>query len=246
MSKREEVTDFIVKHIDSIIPGNKFNGELIRKKLESLTKAEFAQYMDGLKPRTELKEGETKTTIPFYLPNLTKDKVSIARMFKLVRGLGRSLSHRLIMTDPKTGVQYLTPHEYPCMDIMVRRQAQTSYKKASIPGAKQALDDLTGQPTALAKGSRISSPELKFLDSRGLENVQSELVHVRGGAKSAYREFTRQLFTEGEVNIDELKGLGYAKSTETLAALMNGQHLGNNVLPNTKVPDEALPDKLRN
>lgn len=243
MSKRKQVIDFIVKGVNDILPRNKFNGDMIREKLEKMTETEFSLFVEGLKPKSERKENDPKSVIPFYLPNLTPDKISIKHMFKLVRGLGRSLSNRLVMTDPKTGVRYLTPHEYPCMDTVVRRQAQTSYKKASIPGVRQKLDDMTGQSTALSKGSRISSPELKFMDSRGLTNVQTELVHVRGGAKDAYREMSRKLFTDGEVSLDQLKGLGPAKSTETLAALMNSQHLGNNVLPGTKIPEDALPRK---
>lgn len=244
-ASRSEVINFIVKHVDSIIPGYKFNGELVREKLSALSDAEFKSFMEGLKPKSELSPGQERSVIPFYLPNLSKHKVNIARMFRLARNLGRPFMHRLVMTDPKTGVRYLTPHEYPCMDISVRRQAQTGFKKRSIPGVRQQVDDLTGQPTAISKGSRISSTELKFLRSRNLPNVQTELVHIRGGSRVAYREFRRRLFENGEVTVEELQGLGAAKSTETLAALMNSQHLGNNVLPNTKVPEDALPLKIR-
>lgn len=239
--KRKKVIDFIVKGVGDIRANSKFNKDLLRDKLERMTDKEFSIYMEGLKPKAELKEGEVKSTIPFYLPNLAPDKISIKRMFSLVRGLNRSLTNRLVITDPKTNVRYLTPHEYPTLDTLVRRQAQTSYKKASIPGVTQQLDDMTGQPTALSKGSRVSSPELRFMDSRGLVNTQTELVHVRGGAKSAYREMTRKLFEDGEVSLDQLKGLGHAKSAEVLSAFMNAQHLGNNILPNTKVPEDAKP-----
>lgn len=243
-AKRKVVIDFIIKGVNAILlSNNKFNGNLLRRKLEAMSDKDFSTYMEGLKPRAQLKEGELRSSIPFYLPNLTEDKINIKHMFKLVRGLNRSLTNRLVMTDPKTGVRYLTPHEYPCMDTIVRRQAQTSYKKASIPGVTQQLDDMTGQPTALSKGSRVSSPELKFMDSRGLTNVQTELVHVRGGSKEAYREMTRKLFEDGEVSLDQLRGLGPAKSAEVLSALMNAQHLGNNVLPGTKVPEDALTKK---
>lgn len=244
-ASRNDVIEFIVKHVDSIIPGYKFNGELLREKLGALNDAEFNSFMEGLKPKTDLKEGEVRSVIPFYLPNLAKHKVNIARMFRLARNLGRSFTHRLVMTDPKTGVRYVTPHEYPCMDVSTRRQAQTGYKKRSIPGVRQQIDDLTGQPTAISKGSRISSTELKFLQSRNLPAVQTELVHIRGGSRTAYREYRRRLFEDGQVTVDELQGLGAAKSSETLAALMNSQHLGNNVLPNTKVPDDALPLNIR-
>lgn len=242
---RQEVTDFIVGHVNKIIPGYKVSGDILRAELDALTNKAFSDFIDGLKPNAKVKEGEAKTVIPFYLPNLSEKKVSIARCFKLARDLGRPLSQRLVMTDPHTGVVYVTPHEYPCMNIAVRRQAQTGFKKRSIPGAKQQIDDLSGQPTALSKGSRISSPESKFLDSRNLLAVQSELVHVRGGALNAYREFKRRLSTTGEVELKDLKGLGPAKSTEVVSAFLNAQHLGNNIVKGTIVPDDALPDALK-
>lgn len=236
---RDEVTKYIADTLDSIVPGYKVNGELITKRLNALTKEEFDVFIEGLKPRHELKEGEERSVIPFYLPNLSKHKVNISRMFKLVEKLGRKFTHRLVMTDPHTGVRYLTPHEYLCFDTYVRRQAQTLMKKASIPDVRQQIDDLSGQPTSLAKGSRISSPERRFLDSRDLREVQNELVHVRGGSQKAYREFKRQLLNTGTVSRADLDGLGLAKSTETLSALLNAQGLGNNVDPNTKIPSDA-------
>lgn len=242
---RQEVTDFIVGHVNKIIPGYKTSGEILRTELDTLTDVQFAEFINGLAPNAAVKTGHPKTVIPFYLPNLSEKKVSIARCFKLARELGRPLEQRLLMTDPHTGVQYVTPHEYPCMNIVARRQAQTGFKKRAIPGAKQQIDDLSGQPTALSKGSRISAPESKFLDSRNLLATQSELVHVRGGALNAYREFRRRLANVGEVELKDLKGLGPAKSTEVVSAFLNAQHLGNNIVPGTVVPDDALPDKLK-
>lgn len=244
-TKRQEVTDFMVGHVNKIIPGYTTSGDLLRTELDALTDAQFAEFVEGLKPRAVVKDKEARTVIPFYLPNLSEKKVSIARCFKLTRDLGRSLSQRLVMTDPHTGVEYLTPHEYPCLDIAVRRQAQTGFKKRSIPDATQQIDDMSGQPTAMAKGSRISSPESKFLDSRDLLASQSELTHVRGGSQKAYREFRRTLATVGEADLKDFRGLGSAKSTEVVSAFLNAQHLGNNIVAGTTVPQDALPDKLK-
>lgn len=238
-ASRKEVTKFLVDKVDAIIPGYKINGELLKKRLDALNEAEFKNFIDGLKPRSEKKEGDLTTVIPFYLPNLSKHKVNLKRMFKLVKELGKSFTHRLIMTDHHTGIKYVTPHEYLCFDTFVRRQAQTMDKKASIPDVRQQIDDRSGQPTALSKGSRISSPERRFLDSRNLRKVQEELIHVRGGSVKAYQEFKRQLLNSGEVELETLKGLGRAKSTDTLSILLNCQGLGNNILPGTKVPEDA-------
>lgn len=242
-SKREEVTEFIISSVNAIIPGYTKAGDLVRLELSHLTDDQFGEWVKGLAKKPLLQPGVTRTYIPFYLPNLAKEKVSIARCFKITRELGYSMTHRLVMTDPLTGVEYLTPHEYPCMNVVARRQAQTAFKKRSIPGVKQQIDDLSGQPTALSKGSRISSPEAKFLDSRGLVEVQRELLHVRGGATNAYRAFKRALLKDGTVDLNSLQGLGAAKSSEVLSAFLNAQHLGNNILPNTVVPEDALSTK---
>lgn len=239
MAKRKEVTKFLVDKVNGIIPRYDTNGELLKKRLDALSDKEFKEFIEGLKPRNERKENDPKSVIPYYLPNLSKNKVNLKRMFKLVKDLGRSFTHRLVMTDPHTGVKYVTPHEYLCFDTYIRRQAQTLDKKASIPAIRQQIDDRSGQPTALSRGSRISSPERRFLDSRNLRTVQKELVHVRGGATRAYQEFKRQLLATGQIDVESLEGLGVAKSTNTLAAFLNAQGLGNNVNPRTQVPPEV-------
>lgn len=244
--KRKEVTNRIVSWIDMIIPGDTTNGKLMRERLDALTDQEFEDYIRRLKPARTPEDIAQREILPFYIPNLSKNRVSIARNYEIARKLGRSLMHRLVMTDGPTGLKYVTPHEYPVYDLPVRRQAQTLIKKRSIPEHNQRVDDLTDQPTSESKGSRISAPELAALASRGLDNTIMEYDKVRGGDSAAYREMKRQLIENGECTLEQVSGLGIAKSTKTAGVLLNCMHIGNNFDPDTPVPDDARkPTKSR-
>jgi hypothetical protein len=238
-AKREKVTQFILKNVGKIIPEDKSNVELLKAKFAAMSDAEFEAYIRKLKKARTPEEIAQREVIPFYLPNLSKHKVSIARNYEIVRSMGRSLAHRLVMTDPATGLEYVTLHEYPVYDLAARRQAQTVSKKRSIPEHYQRIDDLTDQPTSESKGSRISSPEGVALLSRRLDNTMLEFAKIRGGDTAAYREFKRLLVETGEVSMDQLMGLGIAKSTKTASVFFNCMHIGNNLDPSTPVPADA-------
>lgn len=239
-AKRKQVTEFILEHIQMIIPDSTSNRDLLKAKLEALTDVEFENYIRKLKPARTPEEIAQREFLPFYVPNLSKDRISIARNYEIARKLGKSLAHKLVMTDPDTGLKYVTPHEYPVYDLPVRRQAQTVIKKRSIPEHHQREDDLTGQPTSLSKGSRISDAELMALGSRNLPTTVLEFIKVRGGDTAAYREMKRLLIERGECSINDVTGLGRAKSTKTLAAFFNAMMIGNNFDPDTKVPEDAI------
>lgn len=238
-AKREKVTKFILDNIAKIIPGDKTNVDLLREKLNAFSDKEFEDYIRRLGPATTPEQIKQREILPFYVPNLGKHRISIARNFKIVRELGKSLTHRLVMTDGATGLQYVTPHPYPVLDLPVRRQAQTVVKKRSIPEHNQRVDDLTGQPTSQSKGSRVSAPELGSLSSRGLDATIMEKIKVRGGDEAAYREMRRVLVETGECSLEQVQGLGKAKSIDTISVFFNCMHLGNNVKPETKVPEDA-------
>lgn len=238
--KRQKVTKRLLSNIAKIIPDDKTNVTLLEEKLGAMSDKAFEEYIRGLKPANTPEEIAKRQVIPFYVPNLSKKRISIARNYQIARDLGRSLEHRLVMTDPATGLQYVTPHSYPVYDLPVRRQAQTVVKKRSIPEHNQRIDDLTGQPTSDSKGSRVSAPELVANASRGLDKTIMEFIKVRGGDNAAYREMRRRLIQDGECTLDQVSHLGRARSTKTAAILFNCMHIGNNLDPDTKVPSDAL------
>jgi hypothetical protein len=239
--KRKKVTDLLLKRIGAIIPGDTANVKILKEKLDAMSLTEFEAYIRKLKPVKTDEDIQNREWLPFYLPNLSGHRVSIARNYRLAREMGRSIDHKLVMTDPSTGLQYVTPHAYPVLDLPVRRQAQTVAKKRSIPEHNQRIDDLTEQPTSESKGSRISSPEGVALLSRGLDNTMLEFVKIRGGDTAGYREYKRLLIENGEVSFTQLEGLGIAKSTKTAAIIFNCMHIGNNLDPSTPVPEDAKP-----
>lgn len=236
---RAEVTAFIVDGIDQVIPGDKTNGQLTKEALDKLSAKDFDAYIQSLGPAVTNEEKRKRNVLPFYRPNLSKARFDIAHLYRLCEKMGHPIEQRLIMTDPVTGVVYLTPHKYPCMDVQVGRQSQTIGKKRSIPERTQTIDDLTGQPTSTSKGSRISSPEAKGIGSRGLDKPLIELTHVRGGSVESYREMVRQLTDTGRCNINQITGLSRAKSVMTLSAFLTACHIGNNINPDTPVPPEV-------
>lgn len=237
--KREQVTAFFVEQFDKILPGDKSNGLRLKEQLDKFTDKEFEAYLTKLGPSKTPEQISQREVLPFYCPVGYPHRISIARNYQIARELGRSLAHRLVMTDGPTGEQYVTPHLYPVYDLMVRRQSQTLVKKRSVPEQAQRVDDLTGQPTALSKGSRISAPELAALASRGLDNTIMEFINFRGGNVEGYREMHRLLVENGECSIASLEGVGRAKSTATAEIMLNCMHIGNNMNPDTKVPENA-------
>lgn len=239
MSRRQEVTDFIVAELDKIVPGDVHNGQLIRQQLEGMSDADFEDYMRRLLPPTDAQSLAEREILPFYSPNLAEKKIMIAPLIRQARDLGVEIYQRLVVTDRHTGLTQLTPHRYPVFDIPVRRQAQTLTKKSSIPTSDHIVDDLTAQPTSDSKGSKISSPELQSLLSQGLDNMVTEFIKYRGGDEAAYRELERNLIENGRVSTTQLNGLGITKSVQTLSTFFKGMHIGNNLDPRDKVPDHV-------
>ncbi len=240
MSKRKEVTDFIVNSIDDIIPAFKENGKMLREMLESLSDKEFDEYIKGFKREPGKDHTKPRSIIPYYLPNLSKHRLNITRLFDLHDKIGRSASQRLIMYDALTGKEYVTPHTYPIVVLPVRRQSQTVAVKSSIPSGRQPIDELTHQPIQQSKGASLTQPEIGSLAARGLDNVLYEILNVRGGNETARREFRKQVLETGSGNLDSLSGVGTIKSVDTMSIFLNGMHLGNNSNPNSRVPDDEL------
>lgn len=238
---RAAAEKFILDKVADMIPGFTDNVELLKAQFSQMSDKDFEEYMKYGSRDIGDDEVHKRTCIPFVLPNLHSKRLSIPRLGKLLNELGESPEQRLLMKDPVTGDEYLTPHKYLILSLPARRQSQTMIKKTSIPEGEQMTSDLTGQPTALSKGSRISQPELSSILSRGLDKSAKEMVNVRGGNKEAYREMKNIISEVGNVSLSELEGLGRATSATTLDTILTCMHIGNNISPDKKVPEHALP-----
>lgn len=220
MTARERATEELLKWIDQFVPGGE-NKALYEKQLSALSDDDFHRYME------QLRDGET--TLSLVVPNLTKNRLSVERNFKIAEKLNYSFFQRLWLTDPYTGTTYLTPLPYLVVDLPLRRQAQMLSKKTNIPERNDTVDVLSGQPTGPSKGSSLSFPELQTLHAQGLERTIEELTKFRGGDEEAYRAMNRSLIESGNASLDRIGGHTQVKSTETLSAFLKAAHLQNNL-----------------
>lgn len=230
MTNRARATAFILEHIAMLEPGSPDNVEITRQRLEGFSDEQFAEYMRKLrKPKNDIEE-QGRQTLTYYAPNLTKSKLSVKNNLEVAEKIGHPFFERLWITDPQTGVTYLTPNRYLVGDMPVRRQAQLLVKKVSIPTDNNTIDELSGQPTGDSKGGKLSFPELQAQVSQQLDRTIIEEIKLRGGDEKAYQEFERRMIEQGSVSQDELLRLGTrVKSTQTLSILLKGMMLDNNL-----------------
>lgn len=213
---------------------------MLREMLDSLSEKEFDEFIRGFKNKPGEDHTKPRSIIPYYLPNLSKHRLNIARLYDLHEKIGRPADQQLIMDDSLTGIEYLTPHKYTIVTLPVRRQSQTIAKKSSIPSGRQPIDELTHQPIQTSKGASLTQPEIGSLAARGLDNTLYELLNVRGGNETARREFRKQLLESGEGRLDSLSGVGSIKSIDTMSIFLSGMNLGNNSMLDSRVPEDEL------
>lgn len=230
MASRQEVTLFIVSNMAKIIPGDTYNADLTKKRLDAMSDAEFDSYIRSLaKPTTE--EGiATQEILPFYSPNLKDPRITMKNLLQVAEEIGHKFFEQLWLTDPQTGRVFLTPQEYLVLNMTVRRQAQMLTKKSSIPADARHVDEMSGQVTGKSKGSKISFPELQAQLAQGLESTLIEEIKVRGGDRQAQVEFERQLIETGETSIvDVTQGGGVTKSTSSVSIWLRGMMIDNDI-----------------
>ena len=191
---------------------------------------EFDSYMKSLLPHSE-EEATRQEIIPYFAANLTgAPGINVENNFRIAEEIGHKFYQRIWIEDPETGQELLTPHEHLKIDMPCRRQAQLLIKKSSIPQDGKTIDDLSGQVTGDSKGSKLSFPELQANASQKLDSAILEKIKIRGGDEVAYREFERIMIAHGSVSQEEVMNLGSkVKSTKTVANLLRGMLLGNNL-----------------
>lgn len=227
---RKQVTDFIVNGISMVIPGDPYNPTVTRERLDAMNDAEFDQYVRSLRKPTNDVEREQQEIIPFVSPPMDSTRITMDNLMLVAEMVGLKLFQRLWITDPQTGAVYLTPNEYPVLDMIVRRQAQMLTKKSSIPEDARHVDEMSGQVTGKSKGSKISFPEVQAQLAQNLEMTLIEEIKIRGGDEGAQLEFDRQLIEHGEASIDDVTVDGQVtKATSNTAILFRGMLLDTNL-----------------
>ena len=218
---RKKAEDMALSYIERIHPKSG-NSELLKKQMGAMGDKQFHTFMEDLRDKN--------TTLRIRAPNLTKGKLSTQRNIKLAKELGYDFFQRLKLTDPATGLEYLTPHKYFILALPFRRQAQHLIKKMSIPSDNESRDDLTGQPTGKSKGSSLSNPEMQVLYALGLDRSIEELLKVRGGDERAYTAMNKSIHETGGFSLDQAaKAGGKVQSTDTLGIFLKACLINNNL-----------------
>lgn len=218
---RKAATAEALKWIGEIMPGDD-NVKMYKERFAAMTDEEFDTYMRKLASGEEI--------MYIIAPNLAENKVTVENNLRVADLLGVKLFQRLWLTDPRTGVEYLTPVRYLVVHLSLRRQQQLLQKKMSIPENNRHVDELTGQPTGDSQGSKLSFPEIQALYAQGLDRSLTEMLKFRGGDTKAFNAMNRSVIDTGGVNLDAIMRVPTkVKSTETLGTLLSSMHLQNNV-----------------
>lgn len=221
MGNRTKATAELLKWVDMILPGSD-NKKVWKDRLEAMSDKEFEAFMTRLENDEE--------TISLIVPNLTENRLSVERNLDIAEKLGHNFFEKLWLTDPHTGETYLTPVKYLVVDLPLRRQVQSLFKKISIPDNNDHIDELTGQPTGPSKGSKVSFPEIQVLYAQGLNKSITELIKYRGGDEEGFRAMNRSIVDTGGVSLSTLEeSPTRTKSVDTLSTLLKAMHLDNNL-----------------
>lgn len=170
-----------------------------------------------------------KVAMNIIMPNLKKP-LKIKDLLEAAKTVNLTLSHRLWMPDrTRPGKKYLTNEKYLVLTLPVRRAQQEWDKKLSVPSRDRKIDALTGQVSGEDDACSISAPEIQSLNVRGLHNVLSEIVRVRGGDVAAYGDMNRQLQENGEARLDSLDPRTRARAGTIAHILLEGMMIENNL-----------------
>ena len=206
--KRKKIEAYILSSLKLLDRHTDINQKYWKDKFASMSDADFDKFMHYIK--------EKKTNIHMFVPPL-KVTLKNAELVDAAHKLGVKLMHRIWMTDPNTGMKYLTPEEYMVVQLPVRRQQQYLDEKISVPDNDKTIDGLTGQVTGDSKACAITNPEIQIMQARNLNSSLFEFVNVRGGNINSYAEFKRALEETGSVSLNSLD-----PSNRTRVAVMGG------------------------
>lgn len=218
---REKAEAVVLDWMDDLDPSG-INTERWKVKFKSMDDKAFDDFVKLLR--------EGKDYISIVNPNYSKVKVSTANNFKVAKKRGVKLFQRLWITDPITGVKYLSNDEYPVFHLPIRRQIQMTRNKISVAKDNSKIDSLTGQPTGSSSAGAISYPESLVLYSRGLEKTMQELVWARGGNHGAFLAMNNVIKDSGRVSLNELEAHSTGvDSTRVLNTYFKAAHIDNNI-----------------
>ena len=217
MSNRKLSQEFILSLIDNIVPGGE-NRAMYEEKFKNYTDKDYDNFIKRLESGEEF--------LVVTVPNFGKSKISVQRNIAIAKKLGIRFYQRVWVGKKGNSPEYLTPEEYPILDLPLRRASQLLVKKMTVPENNKVIDRLTGQPTKVSSKASISYTELELLASMGLDNSITELMKYRGGDTKGFNAMVKSLSRYGRANLDVLKNYaGGVGSTEAFKAYLTAAHL---------------------
>ena len=217
-TNRKAAEAFIIKYITAITQSNE-NAEIYRQLFAGMDDKAFDDWITKI--------GNDENRLAVITPNFSKTtKVTVENNLKIAEELGHHFFERIWFPADDNSPAYLSPVKYLVIDLPLRRQAQLLVKKISIPENNSSVDDFTGQPTGVSKGSKISYPEMQVMAAMGLDNCTTELIKYRGGDIKGFQAMNTSIARTGRVSQAEIAPYASGvESTKTLKTFLNSMHL---------------------
>lgn len=209
----------LMKELDKTGKHFEFYNEVLPKK----TDEEFKLFIEGIV------SGQNPLFV--NIPNYDKETgISVDNNIAMAKGLGYEFYQRIWVTDPISGVEYLTPLKHLVYDSPVCRQTQTIEDKISVPKNNKSIDNTTGQPAGDSRSAQFSGPEVMIFNSIGLDEPLLELMKFRGGDNPSRRYTENMIIKTGSASMYATPGasLRPTRSVKTLSIILNGMGFANN------------------
>jgi len=217
MANRKIAEEFIYKFIKDIDPSG-YNTEKYKIIFTEMNDKEFDDYMVGLRDKTKF--------LVLFKPAFKTKEITLENNLKIAKKYNVKFFQKLVVTNNDTTPDYKTPIEYLVIDLPFKRQSQNLIKKINIPENNKTIDQLTGQPTGISQGAKISYPELQLLTSMGLDKSIEELIKYRGGDKGGFNAYNTMFIKYGVANLKTLENYSTSvESTNTLKVYLSSMHL---------------------
>lgn len=216
--KKDKILKYITKHMDVLDPSGD-NTKRYKKMIDSMSDTQFKEFIQNIR--------DGKFQLHLIMPNMTHN-VEMNNLLKVADDIKLKLFHKLWLTDTTTGQTFLTKHEYPVIQVFIRRQSQFLDEKISLPDDDSVTDLLTGQVTNDDRSSSFTQPEIQALYTKDLTKTLVEVLKIRGGDIKSYGEFKRQLEETGMASLNNIDPNSKTRSVVIAGVLLKGCHLDSN------------------
>ena len=220
MTKRERVTEYILKlmtEFDRFCPGNTSRYNTM---LESFSDNRFHEFMVALR--------DGKTQLNVIIPN-NKSNITTNDVVALAKERNVKIFSKIYMYDMHSGRKYLTKYPMLILKLPVRRLSQYLFHKISLPDGDNHVNPVTGQVIPPDKGAALSAIETQVLASKGLSTSIVELLKIRAGDMNAYRSMKYTIEEQGDVSMTDIPMTGQPRSVITAGRYLHALMISSNL-----------------